>query len=297
MEKQDDLINEFVAEAREHLTDMEADLLAIEEMGANIDEDLVNKVFRAAHSIKGGSSFFGLNRIKDLAHKAETVLDLIRSRKLVPNPEVTNILLAAFDKLRDMINNAAESENEDISDFLASLTQLASACLSGEKKESLTKTRVMYTEREQQIVIPEIDLERAKRTGQFIYLMDYDLLHDIERQGRTVLQVFGDLYASGEILDCNLDFETVGTLDEPISNQVPMKLTFATILEPDIIGSLVELDQSKIRLLFSPDDEGASPDGKVAPEQVESPPERKVEIDVREPVSPAAAQPGRPASP
>ncbi|HEY5282891.1 MAG TPA: Hpt domain-containing protein, partial [Polyangia bacterium] len=74
----DDILKEFVAEAREHLATIESDLLAIEEAGANIDENRVNKVFRAAHSIKGASGFFGLEKIKELAHKAETVLDLIR---------------------------------------------------------------------------------------------------------------------------------------------------------------------------------------------------------------------------
>ena len=283
MEKHDDLINEFVAEAREHLTDMEADLLAIEEMGANIDEELVNKVFRAAHSIKGGSSFFGLNRIKELAHRAETVLDLVRSRKMIPNPEITNILLAAFDKLRDMINNVTESENEEIADHVRSLTQLASASLSGSEKAGLTRVAVLHTEEEQEIVIPEVDLERAYRAGQFIYLMEYDLLHDIERQGKNVLQVFDDLYASGEILDCNLDFEIVGTLDDPISRQVPLNLTYATILEPEIVGTLVELDKSKIRLLYNPDtSDTSSGDGKGEPKRLGLPTNKRTENIVKE---------------
>ena len=86
----DDLLKEFVNESREHLATIEADLLVIEEQGTDIDEDLVNKVFRAAHSIKGGSGFFGLDNVKELAHKAETVLDMLRSRKMTPNAEVTN---------------------------------------------------------------------------------------------------------------------------------------------------------------------------------------------------------------
>ncbi len=56
----DELLGEFINESREHLTTIEADLLAVEEGGANIDAELVNKVFRAAHSIKGASGFFGL---------------------------------------------------------------------------------------------------------------------------------------------------------------------------------------------------------------------------------------------
>jgi two-component system chemotaxis sensor kinase CheA len=125
----DDLLKEFVNESREHLATIENDLLAVEEGGANIDEELVNKVFRAAHSIKGGSGFFGLNKVKELTHKAETVLDMIRSKKMAPNAEVTNVLLAAFDKLREMINNSGESESADIADLVVGLTGLASSYL------------------------------------------------------------------------------------------------------------------------------------------------------------------------
>ena len=102
----DELLGEFINESREHLTTIEADLLAVEEGGENIDLELVNKVFRAAHSIKGASGYFGLNKVKDLAHKAETVLDMVRSKKMVPNAEITNLLLSAFDKLREMIKQA-----------------------------------------------------------------------------------------------------------------------------------------------------------------------------------------------
>ncbi len=99
----DDLLKEFVNESREHLATIENDLLAVEEGGADIDKELVNKVFRAAHSIKGGSGFFGLNKVKELAHKAETVLDMLRSKKMAPNAEVTNVsqdILLLFQNLR-----------------------------------------------------------------------------------------------------------------------------------------------------------------------------------------------------
>lgn len=137
MSMDDELLQEFTDECREHLATIEEDLLRMEKGGADIDEVLMNKVFRAAHSIKGGSSFFGFNKIKELAHKAETVLDLVRSRKMIPSPEVTNILLAAFDQLRDMIRRPSESEQVDTDELLVSLTSLASSHLPAEDKASL----------------------------------------------------------------------------------------------------------------------------------------------------------------
>ena len=83
----DEILQGFIEESLEHLADIENDLLAIEENGANIDEDLVNKVFRAAHSIKGGAGFMGLTKIQELSHSMENVLGLIRSKKLTPTPE------------------------------------------------------------------------------------------------------------------------------------------------------------------------------------------------------------------
>lgn len=65
----DEIINEFIKETREHLETIETDLLTIESMGDAFDDELVNKVFRAAHSIKGGSGFFGLDKVKELAHR------------------------------------------------------------------------------------------------------------------------------------------------------------------------------------------------------------------------------------
>jgi len=100
----DDTLRLYIAESGEHLADIENDLLTIESAGADIDEELVNKVFRAAHSIKGGAGFMGLNNIKELSHKMENVLGLIRERELVPNPEIINILLIASDALRNLIN-------------------------------------------------------------------------------------------------------------------------------------------------------------------------------------------------
>ena len=211
----DELLAEFINESREHLTAIEAELLAIEEGGENIDAELVNKVFRAAHSIKGASGYFGLNKVKELAHRAETVLDMIRSRKMVPN-----LLLAAFDKLREMINRPAESANADIDELVLNLTGLASSYLPQEKKASLTQTVTLQLEGGgAPVVLSKFDYERSKECGNYLYSVEYDLIHDIERRGKvpilcggtafwvealllgTTFVVFGDLALFLEFLE------------------------------------------------------------------------------------------------
>lgn len=121
----DEILQGFIEESLEHLADIETDLLAVEKAGADIDENLVNKVFRAAHSIKGGAGFMGLTVIQELSHAMENILGMIRSRKLVPNPEIVNVLLQGSDKLEAMINNIQSSNDEDITEYLTPLNAIA----------------------------------------------------------------------------------------------------------------------------------------------------------------------------
>lgn len=121
----DEILQGFIEESLEHLADIENDLLAIEEGGANIDEDLVNKVFRAAHSIKGGAGFMGLTTIQELSHAAENVLGMIRSKKLTPTPEIINVLLIASDQLQSMIEDVHNSNDVDIASHLLPLNAIA----------------------------------------------------------------------------------------------------------------------------------------------------------------------------
>jgi two-component system chemotaxis sensor kinase CheA len=249
----DELLGEFINESREHLTTIEADLLAIEEGGANIDAELVNKVFRAAHSIKGASGYFGLTKVKELAHRTETVLDMIRSKKMAPNAEITNLLLAAFDRLRDMINHSEESADADIGELVLSLTDLASSYLPAEKRASLTETVSLKPDGGgSPVVISKFDYERLRDSGHYIYRVEYDLIHDIERRGRNVLEVFRKLSESGEILDCEVDFDAVGTLENPVGNQLPLSLILATVFKPGEIAPLFPHNWDKVKLLSEP---------------------------------------------
>ncbi len=251
----DEVLQVFITECREHLVTIEVDLLLIEEGGANIDEALVNKVFRAAHSIKGGSGFFGLVKVKELAHKAENVLDMIRSRKIIPNAEVTNVLLAAFDKLREMVNNTKESEQADTSELLESLIGLASSYLPIEQKASLQATVTLQAPTgTSRIVLPQTDIDRAKRTGQYVYWVDCDLIHDIEKKGQNISALFSNLSEKGEILDSSVDYAAVGTLDEPVGKRVPLRLVVASNLSHEAFAKLFEtMDPEKIHVLLAPD--------------------------------------------
>ena len=107
-----ELVNDFVTESREHLRTVEADLLRLEDGGA--DAATVNNVFRCVHSVKGVAGFLGLERIQSLAHTLESTLDLVRKEKLQPTPELVGALLGAIDGLGELIENVGESNSADI---------------------------------------------------------------------------------------------------------------------------------------------------------------------------------------
>ena len=94
----------FFQECDELLGDLEAGLLTLETGGG--DEETVNAVFRAVHSVKGGAGAFGLEPLVRFAHVFETTMDAVRSGSLAPEQHVVQVLLRAADHLADHVNAA-----------------------------------------------------------------------------------------------------------------------------------------------------------------------------------------------
>ncbi len=114
----------FVEESEEHLDGIEDDLLAIEENGADLDLERVNKVFRAVHTIKGGAGFLGFVQIKDLSHSCENIIGKIRAEELVPDSSIISTLLEAIDTLSGMIQNPTSLNRVDISKHISALDDI-----------------------------------------------------------------------------------------------------------------------------------------------------------------------------
>ncbi|NVI98171.1 chemotaxis protein CheA [Myxococcus sp. AM009] len=108
---------EFVAEATEILDALARDLLALDERrGHEADPDLVNGIFRAAHSLKGLSGLFGQERISRLAHGTEDLLDRLRLGKLLLDGAVLDALIEVLDAFQALLGEAARgTESEGLS--------------------------------------------------------------------------------------------------------------------------------------------------------------------------------------
>jgi two-component system chemotaxis sensor kinase CheA len=102
LENDRDVLTEFVHESREHLQNIEAGALALEENPK--DADTLNSVFRAFHTFKGGSGFLNLTPINHLAHELESLLDLARQDRLQITSEVIEVILNGGDTLRQFID-------------------------------------------------------------------------------------------------------------------------------------------------------------------------------------------------
>jgi len=246
----DETLQEYISESLEHLADIEQDLLTIEEGGADIDEEVVNRVFRAAHSLKGGAGFLALDTIKELAHKIENVLDMMRNREITPNPEIINILLNSFDKLRDLINNSSTSNEEDIDEFVVALVGLTTAHLAPAEQASVSNM-IPITKNDGNVIfeVPEIDLAQAKKGSQTLYLLEYDLIHDVYQHGKTPMEIIKNVMDLGTIIETLIDIDKVGTLDDAPINSIPFYMLISSIIEPIVAPDFLELPTEKILLI------------------------------------------------
>lgn len=109
-----EMVESFVAEAREHLDSIEDDFLALERQKNNPDQSQLDKVFRAIHSVKGAAGFLGLTKMSELAHVMEALLTRMRSGKILPESEYIDSLLAGVDLLSTMLQNIKLSNEVDI---------------------------------------------------------------------------------------------------------------------------------------------------------------------------------------
>ena len=92
-----ELVADFLVEAREHLSQIESQMLALERDPGSID--VVHAVFRAFHTIKGLAGFLGFAIVQAVSHEVETLLDLARNEKLTVDSSIVDVVLESGDFL------------------------------------------------------------------------------------------------------------------------------------------------------------------------------------------------------
>ena len=151
----EEVLQLFVEESREHLAGIEDDLLAMESMDG-LDEDLVNRVFRTLHTIKGGAGFFDLINLQNLAHSMENILDLIRKNELQTTKMIVSSLLSGADTVASMVDNLEASNDYDIADHLAVFDGILKGEAAPEAAAPVAIDDAATGEAEAQEVAPEV---------------------------------------------------------------------------------------------------------------------------------------------
>ncbi|MEW5797093.1 MAG: chemotaxis protein CheA [Candidatus Zixiibacteriota bacterium] len=116
-----EIINDFLIEADELIGSLDENLVALE--SAPGDLDLLNAIFRAAHTIKGTSSFLGFEQVTTLTHRMEDILNRLRKAELAVTPEIMDVLLQAVDVLKVLLGHVRNrtGQSVDIDDIIARL--------------------------------------------------------------------------------------------------------------------------------------------------------------------------------
>lgn len=116
----------FLAETNDHLQSLDQCIVQLETNAE--DGQILQQIFRSAHTIKGGAGMIGHQRMAELAHGMENVLDAMRSRTLLVTPDIINNLLAALDALRVLSGEVATRNPSPI--VLEGIHEALAACLS-----------------------------------------------------------------------------------------------------------------------------------------------------------------------
>ncbi len=129
----DELLTEFLTESSENIAALDQDMVTLEQNPDN--PDLLSRIFRTMHTIKGTCGFIGLPRLEHVAHAGENVLGRIRDGAIPVTPAVVTLILECFDQIKMILAALEATEKEpdgDDADLIARLEaaaegQLASA--------------------------------------------------------------------------------------------------------------------------------------------------------------------------
>jgi two-component system chemotaxis sensor kinase CheA len=248
----DETLQLFVDESREHLNGIEDDLLTIEKDGINASDELIDKVFRAIHTMKGSASFFNLCKIKNLSHAMENVLGKIRSREIIPNKHIISILLDGADTLRTMVNDLSKSDTIDITNFVKELD----AVILKEKTEApeLPKTNLNIDkvhENAQLIFhaqslkfnydIDISDIFRAQQDGnnRFAFLLEIDTQKDTIAINTSEEDLVKEIVQIAKIVTLKKHFDTS-------QNKTIILLFCVSSMDKDIIAETLSLQPENV---------------------------------------------------
>jgi two-component system chemotaxis sensor kinase CheA len=150
---QDDAYRDlFLAESEEYLKNIGQCLVKLEEDPAHMES--LNEIFRCLHTLKGMSATMGFDKLSQLSHAMENLLDELRSQRITTSSEVDDVLFSCLDVLETLVEDIRlkQASDIDINPFLNELRQLLIGQNKKEEYADIDLDTVEFTESERNIL-------------------------------------------------------------------------------------------------------------------------------------------------
>lgn len=210
----------FISEAQEQIQSLEQLLLELENNPE--DRELLNALFRCAHTVKGSAGIFGLDRVVAFTHHVETLLDMMREGRLALTPALSTLLLQCNDQIRLLVDQARVQDTEEDAIALAVredlVQQLLAACNVGGPSLEDMSTEAPAAEQ----VLP---------AGVRRWHVSVAFGVDIYRNGMDPLAILGYLRGLGEIPQLVCDVAAIPPLDQINPESCHLAFEFGIISE------------------------------------------------------------------
>ncbi|KAA0895252.1 chemotaxis protein CheA [Oryzomonas rubra] len=282
-------VRDFLAEAEEiveHLGSELADLADVADNG-DVDPDLLNAIFRGAHSLKGLAGMFGFAEISELSHNMENLLDWLRLGKLKLDAGVIGVLLESHDVLLSLVRSLPEGGGSEPDEKISACTARINACLEEPTRDAAQASPLEALGLSEQVLKSLTEYE------------EHRLLENLSK-GKNIYRV----HASLELATFDQDLATISdaikTCGEIISTLPSMSSNMETNIDFDILAGsahaleefalTIQHDSVTVALLSG----GPEPPAAVA---VTAPPKNGDEEPVNLPALPDAMPNPAPASP
>ncbi|MEW5755494.1 MAG: chemotaxis protein CheA [Pseudomonadota bacterium] len=241
----DQALQTFLVESRELLQEMEDALLRIEQQGAG-DEETINAIFRAAHTIKGTAGLFSLDDIVDFTHVVESVLDRIRANEIAFDNELISLFLSSCDHILKLVDQIAAGKES------------AEAGLRAAGDTTLQRLRRYLGDAPKAAAVPELHQPRIESSG--IGLVESDNWHislrfgpDVLRNGMDPLSFLRYLQRLGEIVSLHTLAEPMPAAEDmdPESCYLGFELNFRSSADKATIAGVFDFvrDDAVIHIL------------------------------------------------
>ena len=216
----------FFDESTEHLANMESLLLALD-LDAP-DTDQLNAIFRAAHSIKGGSGTFGFTDMTEVTHILETLLDGIRKNEITITSEMVNAFLEAGDVLKGLLEAHQSGEVADKAASVEVSTKLAQLVKQGSRQDQpQAKTSEVPPAAAVQNMVPPSVL--------YAYQINFANSPSIFPNEAELNNLLADIANLGTIKDQTIAEETVSLILTAYASKENIREIFSFFLSPEQI--------------------------------------------------------------